>query len=89
MIRFTKGPASAPRMEKPSHRFAVGQMVRIRSRVGMAVKDAETFHVKATLPPKDGSPQYRIRSDREKHERITTEDNLERAETPAEIAAFR
>ncbi|WP_395450477.1 hypothetical protein ACHMW7_12125 [Aminobacter sp. UC22_36] len=84
MIRFTKGPATAPRTEKPSHRFAIGQMVRIKSRIGMAVKDVETFHVKATLPAKDGSPQYRIRSDRESHERVTTEDNLEGVETAAE-----
>lgn len=84
MIRFTKGPAVATRTEKPTHLFAVGQMVRIRSRIGMAVKDAETFHVKATLPAKDGSPQYRIRSDRESHERVTTEDNLEGVEAPVE-----
>ncbi|MBA8904626.1 hypothetical protein [Aminobacter ciceronei] len=84
MIRFTKGPASAPRVEKPSHRFTVGQMVRIKSRIGIAVKDAETFHVKATLPAKDGSPQYRIRSDGENHERVTTEDNLEDVEAVAE-----
>lgn len=84
MIRFTKGPSAAARVEKPSHRFAIGQVVRIRSRIGMAVKDAETFQVKATLPAKDGSPQYRIRSDRENHERVTTEDNLEEVEAAAE-----
>lgn len=83
MIRFKSGP-SAARAEKPSHRFVIGQVVRIRSRVGMAVKDAETFHVKATLPAKDGSPQYRIRSDRETHERVTTEDNLEGIDAAAE-----
>lgn len=82
MIRFKSGP-SAARAEKPTHRFAIGQMVRIKSGVGMAVKDAETFHVKATLPAKDGSPQYRIRSGLENHERVTTEDNLEEVEAPA------
>ncbi len=84
MIRFSKGRTSGPSTEKSAHRFTVGQVVRFRNRIGMAMKDAETFHVAATLPAKDGLPQYRIRSDRESHERVTTEDNLEGVEAVAE-----
>jgi len=42
-----------------------------------AVKPSEIFQITATLPPIDNSPQYRIRNDDEKHERVTTQDKLE------------
>ncbi len=41
---------------------------------------AETFRVVATLPERNDLLQYRIRSDNERHERVTTEDNLENAD---------
>jgi len=63
------------------HRFAVGQPVRLKTRFGLAPKATETFHVTGTLPERDNSPQYRIRQDGERHERVTTEDFLEAIET--------
>lgn len=77
MIRFQQQPG--PRAEKPSHRFEIGQIVLMKSRRDLQTKAAERFHIKGTLPVKDGSPQYRIRSDEENHDRVTTEDNLEEA----------
>jgi hypothetical protein len=63
------------------HRFAIGQSVRLRNSFNLA--DAtETYRITATLPERNNSPQYRIRSDAERHERVTTEDTLERIETP-------
>ena len=79
MIRFQQQTGLRQRTEKPSHHFAIGQIVRLKGRVGMAQKTPELFRIKNTLPVKDGSPQYRIRSDNESHDRVTTEDNLEAA----------
>ncbi|KAA3447822.1 hypothetical protein C7I87_24855 [Mesorhizobium sp. SARCC-RB16n] len=80
MIRFQQN--ARPRNDTPSHLFSVGQTVRMKSRTGLREKTTELFEIKSTLPVKDGSPQYRIRSDQETHERVTTEDNLEAADTP-------
>lgn len=74
MIRFQQAA-------KSSHKFKVGQHVRMPSRFNAGSKTVEFFTVKATLPVKDGSPQYRIRSDIETHDRVTTEDTLEDAES--------
>ena len=66
----------------PAHRFAIGQSVRLRGRFGMPLDTAETFRITATLPARDNSPQYRMRNDDERYERVTTEDNLEEIQTP-------
>ncbi|WP_245497200.1 MULTISPECIES: hypothetical protein [unclassified Mesorhizobium] len=55
----------------------------MKSRIGLVQKTAELFQIKSKLPVKDGSPQYRIRSDEETYERVTTEDNLEVADNPS------
>ncbi len=80
MIRFQQ--SARPRTDTPTHLFIVGQTVRMKSRTGLVQKTAELFQIKSKLPVKDGSPQYRIRSDHETHERVTTEDNLEAADNP-------
>lgn len=81
MIRFQQN--ARPRTDTPAHFFSIGQTVRMKSRTGLAQKAAELFQIKSKLPVKDGSPQYRIRSDQETYERVTTEDNLEAADNPA------
>ncbi|MDW6026661.1 hypothetical protein SAZ10_33375 [Mesorhizobium sp. BAC0120] len=68
------------RHEAATHRFVVGQAVRMRGRFGNVPKDAEIYRVTRMLPPSGDSPQYRIRSDDERYERVTTEDGLEPAE---------
>jgi hypothetical protein len=80
MIRFQQN--ARPRNDTPSHLFAIGQTVRMKSRGGLLQKTAELFEIKSRLPVKDGSPQYRIRSEQETHERVTTEDNLEPVDNP-------
>jgi hypothetical protein len=67
----------------PAHRFAIGQSVRLRGRFGMPLDAAEVFRITATLPARDNSPQYRMRNDEERHERVTTEDNIEEVEMPS------
>jgi hypothetical protein len=65
----------------PEHRFTIGQSVRLRQKFGSPVgRGAEIYEVTGTLPARDNSPQYRIRSSEERHERVTTEDSLEQVE---------
>ena len=72
-------PPVARRAETPSstHLFVVGQTVRLRGGFTGASRSAETYRITATLPPGNNSPQYRIRSDNEPHERVSTQDSLE------------
>jgi hypothetical protein len=58
-----------------SHFFAVGQKVRLKtSRTQPGSKDVYT--ITAVLPVLGTLPKYRIRSETERHERVTTEDQL-------------
>ncbi|HMB48025.1 MAG TPA: hypothetical protein VKN63_07085 [Afifellaceae bacterium] len=66
----------------PDHLYTVGQPVRLKSRLGLSPRTASSYRITATLPPRDNSPQYRIRSDDERHERVTTENSIEKIETP-------
>jgi len=58
------------------HRYAIGQKVWLKDSFGRLLKRQNTFRVTAELPSSAGSPQYRIRSESEVHERIATETNL-------------
>lgn len=62
----------------PTRLFDIGQAVRLKGGVGLGPKTGDIYHVTATLPPKGTSLQYRIRSEGESHERVVTEDSLER-----------
>ena len=70
-----------------SHRFAIGQAVRLRGGIMALQKTASTFTIIAMLPPRDGSPQYRMRNDDERYERVATEDSIESADPSVEAAA--
>ena len=59
------------------HRFAVGQTVRLKGRFGRSVSAADVYHITGTLPPRGDSPQYRIRNDDERYERVATQDSIE------------
>lgn len=65
------------RRDAATHLFAIGQTVRLkRGYLGSALP-ADIYHITGTLPPSGGSPQYRIRNDDARHERVTTQDGLE------------
>ncbi|WP_192254367.1 hypothetical protein [Mesorhizobium silamurunense] len=74
----------------PARLFDVGQAVRLKGSFGGASKVGEIYRITGTLPPKGNSPQYRIRSEGEPHERVVTEDNLELVDTllPGDDAAL-
>jgi len=65
------------RRDPETHLFAVGQTVRLKSWSGMSGDTGSTFQITATLPSSGDSPQYRIRNDDERHERMTSQDNIE------------
>jgi hypothetical protein len=59
-----------------SHAFAVGQAVCLkRALLGIG----NVYLITAQLPPVGDAPQYRIRNEGEKFERVATQDNLEYA----------
>ncbi len=60
------------------HLYTIGQFVRMKSRYGRPLSTPDIYRITGLLPPSNNSYQYRIRSDQEPHERVTTEDNLEK-----------
>src|SRR5438552_18170131 len=62
------------RREASTRFFAVGQSVWLKN--GFGRTPANIYHITGTLPPRGDSPQYRIRNDGERHERVTTQDSL-------------
>jgi hypothetical protein len=62
------------------HRYAVGQSVRMKRHFGVYRTDDALYQITGRLPEKDNSPQYRVRSESERHDRVVTEDGLEGVE---------
>lgn len=57
------------------HRFQIGQEVVLK--VGRySNAPVGRYRVIAVVPERDNSPQYRIRNDAERHERMVSEDSL-------------
>lgn len=64
------------------HRFAVGQKVRISGGfAGVNARAGDVYQITGKLPPSGGEPQYRIRSENEAFERVSTEGRLKAADT--------
>lgn len=80
MIKETGASRSSSRprrREAATHLFDVGQTVRLKGGFGLLSQSAGVYQITARLPPRGNSPQYRIRSDGERHERVATQDSLE------------
>ena len=65
------------RREAATHLFAIGQFVQLKNGLGRTLTPATIYQITGTLPARGNSPQYRIRNDEERHERVTTQDDLE------------
>jgi hypothetical protein len=59
------------------HRFAIGQSVRLKGTIAMALQTGDMFRITGRMPASDWSPQYRISNDEGRHERVAEENNLE------------
>jgi hypothetical protein len=57
-----------------AHHFRLGQAVRLK---GGVLRSSEVFVITARLPMNGDSPQYRIRTDNERFERMAIESELE------------
>lgn len=80
--------ASRLRHEAPTHLFSIGQSVQLKGRIAGSRSPGAVFQVTGTLPPKENSPQYRIRSENEVYERVTTQDDIEAITIPSSSAAL-
>ncbi len=65
----------------PIHQFALGQAVRVKRSLGFSPGLPGSFRITGILPERHNSPQYRMRSDVERHERVMTEADLEAVDT--------
>jgi hypothetical protein len=74
--------------EATTHLYTVGQAVRLRGGFTQWSHAADIYRVTGILPPRGEFPQYRIRNDNERHERVATQDHLEPASSsPADDGA--
>jgi hypothetical protein len=68
-----------PSTSELSHRFAVGNTVRLSYFVPLRNAVRGGYEILAQLPERDGELQYRIKSEREPYQRIVLEGELETA----------
>lgn len=69
----------ATRQARPDtarHLYAVGQAVRLKGGFRSQLAADDIYRITGTLPSAGAFPQYRIRNDDERHERVTTQDML-------------
>lgn len=68
----------APTQEQDlnTHRYKVGQSVRFEAGLGATPGPSGVYRITGTMPPLGDLPQYRIRSESERHERVVTQDRL-------------
>lgn len=81
--------ARSPRRAPPAHVFEVGQTVRLKGGAARLANSGGLYRVTRTLPPVGDAPQYRIRSEDDAHERVTTQDSLEPVRAPGAGLAAR
>ncbi|MGF0538818.1 hypothetical protein ACQQ2Q_12540 [Agrobacterium sp. ES01] len=64
-------------VDSATHIFAIGETVRMKSSLPMKAEQSAVYQITAQLPVRENLPQYRVRSEDERHERVTTQDMLE------------
>lgn len=61
-----------------SHKFSVGQTVRVSPDRDQQALRVERFKVTRLLPEADNHLQYRVKCEKDGHERVVREDQLAR-----------
>lgn len=69
-----------------THIYAVGQAVRVSGIFIQRIPTASVFHITGKLPSTGIFPQYRIRNEAERYERVVTQDKLEPVTAPFQLA---
>ncbi len=72
---------------RDAHTFAVGQTVILRDGLRRPIQPGMIYRITGRLPASGGAPQYRIRHEDERYERMVTEDSLQQADLPASNGA--
>lgn len=67
------------RHDSVPHLYAVGQAVRLKDGSKQRSQAPGIYRITRTLPPQGEFPQYRIRNDDERYERLASQDELEAA----------
>jgi hypothetical protein len=76
---FSRRTSQMARHVVVPHLYAVGQAVRLKGSFMQRSRPTGICRITRTLPPTGASPQYRIRNDAERHERVVTQDDIEAA----------
>jgi len=61
----------------PTHRFTVGQIVRLVTTNGLSPAAAHVYAVEAPMPVYNNNPQYRLWNEELNQRRVASEQNLE------------
>jgi len=70
------------------HIYSIGQSVHLGARAGINLDPTQIYTVTKLLPPLGVELQYRIRNEREKHERVVIEHQIRFVEPEnSELAA--
>ena len=80
IFEFDMGAIMTDRQAGPGameHQFAIGQRVRLTTRVRYLLVAKGFFEVRRQLPKRDGKLQYQLRSANEAYERVLNENELE------------
>jgi hypothetical protein len=62
-------------MTDPIHKFKIGQTVNLIPSIGRSAASGH-YEIVSLRPANGGSPQYRIKSKNESHERVVSEGDL-------------
>jgi hypothetical protein len=62
-------------MTDPVHKFKIGQTVDLIPSMGRSAALGH-YEIVSLRPPDGGSPQYRVKSESESHERVVSETDL-------------
>ena len=62
----------------PTHRFSIGQLVRLANRAAPSPTVAQTYTIEAPLPYQGDEAQYRLRDEQSNQQRVALERDLER-----------
>jgi hypothetical protein len=55
------------------HLYGIGEKVFLTDRTWTGAKVGSTYLILATLPDKNGEPQYRVKNEEERFERVVAE----------------
>lgn len=86
LAAYRRRNAGPPALDADTHLFALDESVSLKGRIDGAPV-TNSYRITGKLPPVNGSPQYRIRNEEERHERVATQDNLEQIRSVAERGA--